>query len=497
MKKTKNIHILIIVIGIIFISISSLHQTIWFDESYSVSIAKHSFTEIWKITGNDVHPALYYWFLHIIYMIFGNNIIAFRLFSVLGIAVLGILGFTYIRKDFGEKTGILFSFLTFFLPIMCTYATEIRMYSWSAVFVTLMAIYAYRFYKDVKENEKFNKKNLCLFGIFSICSCYIHYYALVTAGLINLLLLIFVIKEVKKTSKPLKAFFMVALVQIVLYIPWLIYLITQMQHVGGGFWIKVGLVNTTVEVLSFQFRRMLDDSFSFNIATVIPLIISVILYLYIGIKIYKDIKEKKNIKPAIYAIAIYLGVIAIILIISIVMPILYSRYLLVITGIYIFAISYILATEKNKVLIYSICIVIALMSIWGNIENIKTNYDSSNMQAINYIKDQIEDDDIIIYSNFANGGVIAAYFPEYKQYYLNLEKWDIEEAYKAYAPGMQIVRDYDFLNEFSGKIWVIDTDSKDVCKKLEQYDIKILKEIKRFNAKYHNYTYNIMLIEKK
>ena len=94
-----------------------------------------------------------------------------------------------------------------------------------------------------------------------------------------------------------------------------------MQHVGGGFWIKVGLVNTTVEVLSFQFRRMLDDSFSFNIATVIPLIISVILYLYIGIKIYKDIKEKKNIKPAIYAIAIYLGVIAIILIISIVMQI--------------------------------------------------------------------------------------------------------------------------------------------------------------------------------
>ena len=62
---------------------------------------------------------------------------------------------------------------------------------------------------------------------------------------------------------------------------------------------------------------------------------------------------------------------------------------------------------------------------------------------------------------------------------------------------MQIVRDYDFLNEFSGKIWVIDTDSKDVWKKLEQYDITILKEIKRFNAKYHNYTYNIMLIEKK
>ena len=59
-NKTKIIHIIVIILGIIFISLCAFHTSLWFDESYSVAIAKHSFSEIWTITGNDVHPALYY-----------------------------------------------------------------------------------------------------------------------------------------------------------------------------------------------------------------------------------------------------------------------------------------------------------------------------------------------------------------------------------------------------------------------------------------------------
>ncbi len=81
--KLKHIHIAVIIIGIIFLSLCAFHTSLWFDESYSVAIAKHNFAEIWQITGNDVHPALYYWALHIIYLIFGNSILAFRLFSVI------------------------------------------------------------------------------------------------------------------------------------------------------------------------------------------------------------------------------------------------------------------------------------------------------------------------------------------------------------------------------------------------------------------------------
>ena len=42
-NKIKYAHIAIIVLGAIFISLSVFHSNLWFDESYSVDIAKHSF----------------------------------------------------------------------------------------------------------------------------------------------------------------------------------------------------------------------------------------------------------------------------------------------------------------------------------------------------------------------------------------------------------------------------------------------------------------------
>lgn len=493
----KKIHIGIIIVGIIFILISAFHADIWFDESYSVAIAKHNIFDIWNITGNDVHPALYYWMLHFVYLIFGNNVIAFRLFSVLAIVILGILGFTHIRKDFGEKVGILFSFLTYFLPVMCTYSQEIRMYSWSCLIVSVMAIYAYRFYKSIKNNDNKKIKNLIIFGIFSIASCYIHYYALVTACLINLILLIYVIVNMKKDKKALISFLILAVVQIILYIPWLVYLVGQMKHVEGGFWIVVGPINTTVEVLSFQFRRQLDTIFGFNIQTIVALIASLAMYIYIGYRVYMAKKEKQDIKPALLSGFVYIGVIVIMLAASIITPILFSRYLMVMTGLYIFTLAFIISKEKKKWVTILICTIILILGIISNTTNVSINYDKSNMKQIEYIKENIQENDIIVYSNIGNGGVIAAFFPENKQYFYNGQHWDVEEAYKAYGPGMETIYDYnDILKNYHGRIWLIDSEYMGLWDEFPKEGITILKDAKRFDTKYQNYIYNIMLLEK-
>ena len=178
--KTKNIHISIIIAGILFNCIGIFHSNLWFDEAYSVGLASKSFAEIWKIGGNDVHPVLYYWVLHIIYLITNSilncissgitveiatniTIIAYRIFSAICISTLGIIGFTHIKKDFGEKVGVLFSFFSYFLPIICIYAAEVRMYSLAIVLVTLLAIYAYR----ISHKEQDSTKNWLIFGILS------------------------------------------------------------------------------------------------------------------------------------------------------------------------------------------------------------------------------------------------------------------------------------------------------------------------------------------
>ena len=148
--KTKKLHILTIIAGIIFVNIGIFHTNVWFDECYSVGMANKTFVEIWNIGGHDVHPVLYYWALHIIYLLTNGSIMAYRIFSAIPIVILGILGYTHVRKDFGEKVGAIFSLLVYTFPVNRVYAGEIRMYGWAMFFVMVMAIYAYRIFSNKK-----------------------------------------------------------------------------------------------------------------------------------------------------------------------------------------------------------------------------------------------------------------------------------------------------------------------------------------------------------
>lgn len=503
--KKKYIHIGIILIGIIFLSLCAFHTSLWFDESYSVAIARHEFSEIWNITGHDVHPPIYYWFLHIVYLIFGNNILVFRLFSVIAVIITGILGYTHIRKDFGERVGILFSFLTFFLPIMSNYAQEIRMYSWSFLIIAVTAIYAYRFYKCIKEKTETSRlKNLIIFEIFSIMACYIHYYALVTTGVINLLLLIFLIKNRKENKKAFYQFLIASGVQVLLYIPWLVFLFSQIKHVHEGFWIEIHPISTPVRLLSFQFLRDLGDKFVFDANTIAGFTISILLYIYLGFKTYKLKKAKKDIKPAYLAFFIYAGVIILMFIASLLIqrPVFFARYLFVMTGLYIFWIAYLLSLENNKIVMGIICTVIVVISSICNIMNIQYFGYKENVEVYSYLEENLKEGDLIIYSDVGPGGVMAAVFPEVDQVFLNDPTWDIDEAYKAYAPAMKISHnlgashDWSFLDEYTGRIWLIDRADMYLYNAFPKENTKVLGETKCFYTKYHDYSYGIMLIEK-
>ena len=494
-KKKKDkiliLNIIIIILGTIFISLGAFHTNIWFDESYSVAISNHSFSEIWNIGGNDVHPVFYYMMLKIVSLIFGNNILVFRLFSIVPIVILSILGITHIRKDYGERTGIIFSFLTLFLPIIASYSSEIRMYTWVMLFVTITAIYANRIYKD-----ELSIKNWVIFALFSLLSAYTHYYGLMFAGIINVILFIYLLKNRKEKNKDLKIFILQAVVECLLYVPWLYYFIKQLTSVGGGYWIKLEFPDTLYNVLGIQYMGSLSNIFGFCFA--------ICLYIYLGFVIYRCKKERISIKNAIKALLLYVLIVFIAFLISLKSPILYPRYLMAITGLLIFFIADIMAKEKSKYITIEICIIIFVTSLISNINIINNNYDNTNMKQIKYLEENIKDDDIIVYSNIGNGSVFAVYFKDNKQYFYNGDHWNVEEAYKAYGPQMETVEDLDFLKDYKGRIWIIDsTDSSFYNDKFKTDDYKEIdsKVIKTkypssFDTNYSGYEYNLILIEK-
>ena len=492
-EKLRNIslnkwHIAIIVIGIVFISLGAFHNNTWFDENYSVAIAKHSFSEIWRIGGNDVHPVLYYWGLHIIYLLTGGLILVYRLFSIIPIAVMIILGYTHIRKDFGEKTGFIFSFLSAFLPAMSAYAVEIRMYSWAILTVTILAIYAYRLAK------KDSIKNWLIFGVSSLASIYLHYYGLMTAGLINVALLIYLM--VKKRKKGIIFILSFGVLQGVAYLPWIMKLLAQMNHVAGGFWIVFTFPKTLMELISSQMVGYVRTNGISEL--IVPTIVTLGLYAYIIYKTYKCAKEKQDIKPFLWSIGIYLAVIVAAIIITIVLKssIVYYRYLFVITGLYIFAVSFILGKEKNNIVVTVVLAIIAGLGIYNNVLLIQDNYSPSNLEPLNYMQENVKEGETIVFTEVGVGSISAIHFKENQVYFYNEENWGVEEAYRAFEPNYSTVITKKFLENCSDRVWVVDTTWGNAVQKVfEDTDYEKISE-KECYTKYHNYSYRITLMEK-
>lgn len=488
----KYIHIAVIIIGCIFILFPCFHTSIWFDESYSVKMATHTFVDIWKIGSYDVHPVLYYILLKIVGIFTNGSILAYRLFSALPLMILGVLGITHIRKDFGEKVGIIFSFLIFFMPITLVYSSEIRMYTWAMLFVTITAVYGYRIYKS-----GVSSKNWTIFSIFSLLSAYIHYYALVAVAIINIaLFLYFLINNIKqrnyevkyiKYSKNLKYSIISALIQVLLYLPWIGMFIMQVNQVSNGFWI--GFPNF-VEIFEFQFTGNLAKNI--HITKKISYIFSLILAIYM---IYLFSKNWKEAKPARIAMRFYFLVFLAVGLISLLVPILYARYFLNITGIFIFALAFLISKDNSKIRRAIICTMIIIVSTIVNINLITTNYDTSNNKPIEFVKSKIQEDDIIIIDNNGSGFVISAHFPNNKLYFLDRASWNVEEAYKAFGTTMY---NLDILKDYKGRAWIISLDSDDFLNDIKntlEGNIEVLAN-EKFDIKFQDYQFAISLIER-
>ena len=273
--SSRWFHLVVLALGSAFVLVGAFHGYIWFDESYSVAIANHSFSEIWRIGSGDVHPVLFYWALHALNLVFGQNILAYRLFTVLGSIALASLGYTHVRRDFGWKPGVLFTAFVLFIPYTAIMSTEIRMYSWATFSVMLCALTAWRIACALREpaSEGFaaevqkraqGKRLLAgaplswwvVFALSSLVSAYLHYFGAMSAFMVNLLLLIFCINRAarRRGATALGVLVMSAAIQVALYAPWLLVLVRQMGVVSNTYWANMVFPVTYIEFATYPVR---------------------------------------------------------------------------------------------------------------------------------------------------------------------------------------------------------------------------------------------------
>lgn len=116
-------------------------QAMWFDEGYSILLAREPIGEILSLTAVDAHPPFYYLLLKLWATVFGFDGFALRALSALlmGGAVAVILAL--IKRQFSVRVALAVIPFLVLAPFILRYGYEVRMYA-LATFIGVSATYA-------------------------------------------------------------------------------------------------------------------------------------------------------------------------------------------------------------------------------------------------------------------------------------------------------------------------------------------------------------------
>ena len=119
----------------------SAGQPIWFDEGYSILLAREPVGELLALTAVDAHPPFYYLVLKAWGELFGFTEVALRSLSavMLGGAVMMML--VLVRRLFGARVMVVSTLVLVLAPFALRYGYEVRMYAMASL-IGIAATYA-------------------------------------------------------------------------------------------------------------------------------------------------------------------------------------------------------------------------------------------------------------------------------------------------------------------------------------------------------------------
>lgn len=292
-EKKKILFLSVIAFSVTGLYVSlCFNQNIWTDEAFTIDLLnrQHTFGEIAAYTATDVHPPLYYFILKCFVAIFGVHFWMVKLLSVVPMALLFVLGITYVRKRFGARAACLFLLLVAAIPCTMEYAVQMRMYAWCMLFVTGCAFAAW----DAFEREK--TMSFIGMGVCGVCAAYSHYFAFVAVLWIYGFL--FLALAFRGRGKALVKWLLMAAGSGIAYIPWMRYFLYQIRGVSNSYWIP--------EITSAVIR----DYFRWIFASEYPAVVRLcqILFVFavaglVGLLIADRGKRRRN-EAALFALLI-------------------------------------------------------------------------------------------------------------------------------------------------------------------------------------------------
>ncbi len=202
-------------------------QSLWYDEGVTAAIAQRGLSELTRWTANDIQPPLYYYMMAGWGALAGWSEWALRFPSVFfGLLLIPLLALVAWRLTALRAAAWMAALLAAFHPLLVYYSQEARMY---ALLLALAVLAAYLLLRLASPPRPARLLWLSYIGV-ATAAAYTHYFAfflLLALGCAWLL--------DRPTRAQVGRFLAASLAILVLYLPWMAVLLTQLR-VDRSYW---------------------------------------------------------------------------------------------------------------------------------------------------------------------------------------------------------------------------------------------------------------------
>lgn len=394
MIEKKQLHWIIVVLGLgamvafaLFFGLTVfMHTSLRLDEAQSLFQTNRNISGVLSLVGQDVHVPGYHILLHYWQLIFGNDIYAARLLSLVFFAATIPATYWLASYAFSSRSIGLFAALMLTLsPFMEWYGSEARMYSMLAFFAVLHQLTFLKIYRQGKP------VHWVWYVVTAALGMYTHYFfafILVTEAIFY-----FLFRKEFTARKALPKFLVAGALAVIAVTPWLWY-VTQLGFASNT---QPSLAEPTSVDLFNTYAQFI---FGFQVDSLNTIIVS--LWPIVVLLAFFSLQKNKRVsrEALFFVMAAIIPVLGAFIISVTIKPFFQSRYLIIALPALVIFVSWVISQYPRKIAIAVRIIIVVLITGLLTIQVVSPNtpVKEDYRDAVEYLNDHATSRDVIILS---------------------------------------------------------------------------------------------------
>lgn len=350
----KTLLLVILIVAAILRLVHLGGESLWLDELHTMNEAGPGVTlpELFDFLKTiDQHPPLFFLLEHFSFSIFGYDEFGARIVPALA-GIASVWGMYLLGKEIlSKRLGLIAAMIACVNIYNIFYSQEARGY----IFLWLLSCFSYLFFIRMYKYLKW--KDVLAYVLSTVLLLYTHYFSLLVVFCQLLLGIVFWLSETENKKKYFWLFFMGELAVLICYIPWFPFL-TKMSAIHS-FWIG--------KISPVFFLEYFYEYFA-NATPFAAILIGYFYYVFSKQYSFKNIRTNPVVLSGVFIfISVFFALLIPYLRSVFVVPMLVSRYTIIVVPSLILCIAYgleLIKKEKTRNVLLALMLLVSLADVF-------------------------------------------------------------------------------------------------------------------------------------